>query len=289
MLITDSTPITNKEAIFHNLEEDLCTNIFKLVQYHLPSNSGKDTMSVDGKVVNRKSFLNANTHIFIERIANILFFYNAAYKYDLIADIKTIDVGAEIIQISEIICTLMNKFSRLNISACNLAILLRGEFGHSVASRYSTECDANPLCMLSITKDFENYFNTTMNRIAAEYKKSNKTLTLTALNTLREQLETKYMTLDKVNKIVGDLKKYVVFERILTKNIFSILVKNKDLLQSPHLSKPIDYNFSAYLRSTSRIDLAQDLFFTATVIEHGSIKHSIYETLRKNVENKTNL
>ena len=72
MLITDSTPITNKEAIFHNLEEDLCTNIFKLVQYHLPSNSGKDTMSVDGKVVNRKSFLNANTHIFIERIANVI-------------------------------------------------------------------------------------------------------------------------------------------------------------------------------------------------------------------------
>ena len=38
-----------------------------------------------------------------------------------------------------------------------------------------------------------------------ELKESNKTLTLTALNTLRKQLETKYMTLDKVNKIVGDL------------------------------------------------------------------------------------
>ena len=72
MHINDFTRITNKEAIYNNLEEELCTNIFKFVQYHLPSNSGKDTISVDGKVVDRISFLNANTHIFIERIANVI-------------------------------------------------------------------------------------------------------------------------------------------------------------------------------------------------------------------------
>jgi|SaaInlV_150m_DNA_4_1039716.scaffolds.fasta_scaffold107595_2 hypothetical protein len=72
MPINDFTRITNKEVIFNNLEEELCTNIFKFVQYHLPSNSGKDTISVDGKVVDRISFLNANTHIFIERIANVI-------------------------------------------------------------------------------------------------------------------------------------------------------------------------------------------------------------------------
>ena len=71
MHINDFTRITSKEAIFNNLEEELCTNIFKFVQYHLPSNSGKDTISVD-KVVDRISFLNANTHIFIERIANVI-------------------------------------------------------------------------------------------------------------------------------------------------------------------------------------------------------------------------
>ena len=118
-------------------------------------------------------------------------------------------------------------------------------------------------------------------------KKKKKILTLSAVNTLRKQLETKFNTPNKVNEIVGKLKKHDIFERILKKNVFSILVKNNDLLKSPHLGEPINYNFSAYLRSNSRIDLVQDLFLTAAVIQHGSIKYSIYQTLRTNVENNT--
>ena len=250
------------------LEEQLISEIAQLVQLYLPASNmtGNSTFKVDGKPIDRESFLKENLHIFIQRIAFIGIVYNALYKQN----IRQINFSVEVPAISSVISTSINTISKLKgISACDVVRLLRADIGYKIALWYGSLSVENPLYMgesVTYTQVFDKYYNQTL----ANFVKLNKTkLTTVIIERIKTAIEKTHMP-TKVPAILVVLNKYNIFNTIFKNENFSILApKGKPL---PHL-EPIKYNYLDYIRSGRTINLDQNLFMTAAVITHGSVTY----------------